>query len=266
MKQLLSTLFMGFVLSTAVQATPSAKDNLLIFNTQEFRPFTYMEGNRVSGPATEIVTRICQQAQIECRINLMGWPDALQEAKDGKVNGLFVIGWNEKRGQWLYYSLPVIRGEYGFFTNQALSIEPRTLNGYADHNVGVYGPSNLASSLEKIQKAMPTMQISMFKDDTFAFEKLSEGTLDSVYSNRDVGYALIGDLGLTNLRYSMTQKPLNYYIGFVKKSTSRKLANRFNRALKLIYNSGEAQAILERFQLESIMQPASPQTNTLSQN
>ncbi len=231
----------------------SGPSNTLVFNTQDFRPFTYQVNGKVGGPATEIVRLACQTAKIECQFNLMEWPSAIREAKAGKAHGLFVVGWNEERNHWLYYSLPIIRGEYGFFTNTSSPDEPKTLTEYQNHNVGVYGPSNLANSLQKIQKAMPSMQISMYEDDRIAFQQLSEGKLDSVYSNRDVGFAMIRELGISNLRYSMYQKQLNYYIGFIKEHTPRKLVNRFNHALKLIFRNGQAQEILSHHQLEPIM-------------
>ncbi|WP_020410587.1 substrate-binding periplasmic protein [Hahella ganghwensis] len=239
-----------FVTTTCQAFDPS---NTLIFNTQDFRPFTYQEDGKVSGPATAIVRLACATANIECRFNLLEWPTAIREAKAGKAHGLFVVGWNEERNHWLYYSLPIIRGEYGFFTNTKSADEPKTLTEFQHHNVGVYGPSNLANSLQKIQKAMPSMRISMYEDDKMAFRQLSESKIDSVYSNRDVGYAMIQELGISNLRYSMHQKQLNYYIGFIKEHTPRKLVNRFNRALKEIFRDGRAQDILTHHQLEPIM-------------
>ncbi|OZG74998.1 amino acid ABC transporter substrate-binding protein [Hahella sp. CCB-MM4] len=262
----MKTFFLVLATISATICLASEPSNTLIFNTQDFRPFTYLQNGEVTGPATSIVKLACETARIDCRFHLMEWPTAIKEAKAGQAHGLFVVGWNEDRNQWLYYSLPIIRGEYGFFTNVQTPDEPKTLTEYQHHNVGVYGPSNLANSLQKIQKAMPSMRISMFEDDSTAFQQLSEGKLDSVYSNRDVGYAMIRELGLSNLRYSMHQKQLNYYIGFMKEYTPRKLVNRFNHALKVIFRDGQAQKILSAHQLEPIMTSQSNSSDLLQTN
>ncbi|GIX48213.1 MAG: hypothetical protein KatS3mg131_2424 [Candidatus Tectimicrobiota bacterium] len=71
-----------------------------------------------------------------------------------------------------------------------------------------------------------------------------------MFSNRDVGNALIAKLKLTNIRYAGSQQRLKYYIGFSKKHTDKKLVDRFNQALLALYRRGKAQEILKAYNME----------------
>ncbi|OZG73818.1 amino acid ABC transporter substrate-binding protein [Hahella sp. CCB-MM4] len=246
-----SSLGLFFALSIFYPITNAAS---LTFNTQDFRPFTYQQDDIVAGPGAELVELICQSAGFDCSINLMNWGQAQQEAKDKKVDGLFVIGWNEKRSEWLHYSLPIINTQYGFFVQESNTKAYTTLTSFADHIVGVFGPSNTSKSLEKIQKAVPSLKISMAPDDLISFQMLSDGKVEAVYSNRDVGLEILKQLKISNVRYAWRHKTLNYYIGFVKHHTSRRIINDFNKTLKTLYRSGEAQKILAKYQIDSPME------------
>ena len=66
----------------------------LIFNTQDFAPFSYLTDGIVSGPATELIQRVCKEIKADCRFNLLPWKRAQNEVRSGKANAMFVIGWN----------------------------------------------------------------------------------------------------------------------------------------------------------------------------
>jgi len=69
----------------------------LKFNTQDFAPFNYEVGGIVSGPAADIIGRICSEVKIDCSTHLLPWRRAQDEVANGTAHGLFVIGWNEER-------------------------------------------------------------------------------------------------------------------------------------------------------------------------
>src|SRR5688500_10945876 len=87
----------------------------LKFNTQNFEPFNYEVGGVVSGPAADIIRKVCAAMKIGCTLNLLPWRRAQEEVKNGTAHGMFVIGWNEERAKWLHFSLPLMNTEYGFF-------------------------------------------------------------------------------------------------------------------------------------------------------
>lgn len=223
----------------------------LKFNTQDFAPFNYEVGGVVSGPAADIIRRICGAVKIDCPMQLLPWGRAQDEVRNGKAHGIFVVGWNEEQSKWLYFSPPILNSEYGFFVradNPLKFNENSDVQGYA---VGVYGPSNTATALERIKAEIKHMTIDMTPDGGAAFKKLSVSRIDAVFSNRDVGNDLMRKLGIRNVRYAGRQQILKYYIGFSQKFTEKKLVDQFNTAFRNLHKRGIIQAILSKYKMDA---------------
>ena len=73
---------------------------------------------------------------------------------------------------------------------------------------------------------------------------------DFVYSNKDVGFALIHQIHLKNLRYAGAHKYLKYYIGFSKKFNDKKIVDLFNKTFKKQFDKGLIQRVLAIYQME----------------
>ena len=131
--------------------------------------------------------------------------------------------------------------------------KPSDIGGY---KVGVYGPSNTSNSLNKIRIKMAkdglkAIRIDMRPDDESGFRKLALGRLDAVFSNRDVGHALIAKLGLKNkIRYSGPQRKLKYYIGFSMAHNDKKVLETFDAAYRKLHKSGDVKRILDKHAME----------------
>lgn len=228
----------------------------LVFNTQDFAPFSYAIDGVVSGPGKELIQRVCEEMKADCTFNLLPWKRAQDEVRSGKAEGMFVIGWNEKRAKWLHFSPPIMNTEYGFFVKKDNLLSYKQPSDIQTLTVGVYGPSNTANSLGKIQKQMQEqkltpIQIDMRPDDEAGFKKLSRGRLDAVFSNRDVGFALLGKLNLKDaIRYAGPSKSLKYYIGFSQEHNDKKVLEQFDAAYLSLYKAGVIKEILDRHQME----------------
>ncbi|WP_159084312.1 substrate-binding periplasmic protein [Dongshaea marina] len=229
-----------------VSAQPRAE---LKFATQEFAPFSYMERGKVSGPVADLIRAICEEMKLSCSFQLSNWLRAQWFVKQGDMNGLFVIGWNEERAKTLYFSPPIIDTEYGFFVRKDNSLDYRDEADVLHYRVGVYGPSNTEKSLLKIKKNIKKMTVNVNNDDARQFKKLSAGEFDAIYSNMNVGFFLIDKLELENIRYAGTHKKLKYYIGFSKKHTRAAEVNLFNRTLFRLYLRGDVKKIFNKYHM-----------------
>jgi polar amino acid transport system substrate-binding protein len=234
------------VLTNAAQAVE------LKIHTQDFAPFTYAIDGVVSGPAAELIRKICDEMQITCSFNLLAWKRAQEEVRLGKAHGMFVIGWNAARAEWLHFTPPILYTEYGFFVRNDNPLQFKDVNDVKGYRVGVFGPSNTSKSLENIKAQVEDLTIDMRPNDEAGFKKLSVGRIDAVFSNRDVGHALIAKLKLTNIRYAGIQRRLKYYIGFSQAHTDKKLVDQFNATLVDLYRRGVAQAILKTYNMEPV--------------
>lgn len=223
----------------------------LKFNTQDFAPFNYETGGVVSGPAADIIRKICTDMKISCFLNLLPWRRAQEEVANGIAHGLFVIGWNEERARSLYFSPPILNTEYGFFVRNDNPLKFKQNSDLKGYTVGVFGPSNTATSLEKIKAEIKDLTIDMTPTDDAAFKKLSLGRVNAVFSNRDVGYDLIVRYALKNIRYTGTQSSLKYYIGFSQKFTDKKLVDQFNATFRDLHKRGVIQEILAKYKMDA---------------
>jgi polar amino acid transport system substrate-binding protein len=169
---------------------------------------------------------------------------------------MFIIGWNEKRAKWLHFTPPIMNTEYGFFVKDDNSLKYAQHSDIEGYTVGVYGPSNTANSLNKIKVKMENeklkpIKIDMRTDDEAGFKKLALARLDAVFSNRDVGHALIAKLGLQGkIRYAGASRSLKYYIGFAQEHNDKAVLEKFDATYLELYKRGVIKKILDRYQME----------------
>jgi polar amino acid transport system substrate-binding protein len=240
---------------TTISGTAKGAD--LTFNTQDFAPFSYRVNGVVSGPATEIIGKVCARIEAKCSFVLMPWTRAQHEVKLGKANGMFVIGWNKGRAKWVHFSPPILKTEYGFFLHKSNGLAFEGLKDVEGVTVSVYGPSNTSKSLQALQAKMKSMnlkpiKIDMRPDDEAGFKKLALRRVDAVFSNRDVGFALAAKLGVNaKIRYAGKTKELNYYIGFAAAHNDPKLLSRFNAAFKELDKAGAIREVLKKYSMLS---------------
>ena len=223
----------------------------LTFNTQDFPPFSYEVKGVVSGPIADVVRKVCGEMKIECRMTLLPWRRAQQEVEEGKVNGMFPIGWNAERAKWLYFSPPLLETEYGFFVRDDNPLTFKQIADVKGYVVGVFGPSNTATALQKIKAEVQDLTIDMTPDDLAAFKKLSIGRVQAVFSNRDVGYEALQRLNITNVRYSGRQQSLKYFIGFAQKSTDPKLVDEFAATFRRLHQQGVIQQLMKAYKMDA---------------
>ena len=147
----IALVLVGALAALLAPARPGATAELIL-NTQDFAPFNYAVNGVVSGPAADIIRRVCADMKVECPMRLLPWRRAQQEVEEGKAHGMFVIGWNAERAKWLHFSPPLLNTEYGFFVRDDNALRFTQNGDVSGYTVGVYGPSNTATALEKIRR------------------------------------------------------------------------------------------------------------------
>ena len=228
-----------------------AQGEELVFGTQEFPPFSVKtaDGN-AAGPGVDIIKAVCAEANIPCSFKIGVWKGIQQVAQSegGEINGLFFLGKNAAREEWMYFSPTVLDTAYGFFAKSTDSLAYLPGTDLEGGVVGVYGPSNTSKSLQTIKDDGGNFTTEVFKDSATVFRVLSQGTqLRFAYSNRDVGAATLKELGITDVKYIGDQKPVSYYISFSKKKVSEETYNKFVSAFNKLKESGKIKEILDEY-------------------
>ncbi len=242
----------SIILFCLLLLTKTATATELRFGTQDFAPFNYEIDGVVSGPTADIIRTVCSEMDISCSLRLYPWRRAQKEVRKGKVHGMFVIGWNKERAEWLHFSHPIIMTEYGFFVREGNPLQFKQAQDVKGYKVGVYGPSNTSKSLEDIKSEIKDLIIDLRHDDESGFRKLAISRVDAVYSNKYVGNLMITKLGLKNIRYAGLHKKLKYYIGFSKKYADKKIVEKFNMVFKELHKKGVIQKILGKYKMDAV--------------
>ena len=244
------------VLALAMLAPQARATEKIRFVTLEFAPFIYGEDEKVAGPGRDLIEAVCAAAKIECSYDIFPWRRAQELLKAGKADGMMVIGRNPKREEWIRFSPPHFRTEYGFFV---ASNDPMDFGDVAQLQglkVGVFAPSNTATQLlgirdEMLARGLTPIEIDERPDDASGFKKLAAGRIDAVYSNRDRGRQIIGEEGLAEgVRYAGGHQGILYYAGFVRDFEDQALLDRFDTAWRRLFLDGAAQKIIEGHGLE----------------
>jgi len=205
---------------------------------------------KVGGPAAEIIRTICRRAKMDCVLRARPWRRAILEVRKGVAQGLFVIGWNKPRTEWLHFSPPLLQTEYGFFVNAGNKKALSKLIDFNGARVGVFGPSNTSYSLEKIRdEILPEITIDMAPDDPSGFKKLAANRVTAVYSSHEVGKAIIAEHRIEGLRYALAHRKLNYFVGLSKQYTPPALWGKFNSMALELHKEGVIQRILNKYDM-----------------
>lgn len=245
----------GLLLAAAIAPQAHAAEKLR-FVTLEFAPFIYGENQQVAGPGRDIIAAVCAEAKIDCSYDIYPWRRAQELMKNGDADGMMVIGRNPKREEWIRFSPPHFRTEYGLFVKADNEMRFTDLSQLAGFKIGVFAPSNTATQLMSIRDEMAArgltpIEIDERPDDASGFRKLAAGRIDAVYSNRDRGRQILEAEGLTaGVRYAGGHQGIFYYAGFARSFPDQGVIDRFNAAWRELFRRGEAQEIIKGYGLE----------------
>jgi len=234
------------------QPACATHDSGLIFDTQDFAPFSYKADGMVAGPGADIIRIICNEMKIKFTIRLTSWVRAQHNVKEGYAQALFLLAKNPDRETWLYFSHPILDTEYGFFVRNDNTITITDISQISGYRIGVYGPSNTSNILNTIKEKVNDIVIDLRPYDEAGFRKLCHGRDDAVFSNRDVGFMLINKLDLKNIRYAGAYQPVRYYIAFSKKNVDKSIVDTFNSIYLKLFQTKIIQGILNKYNLKPV--------------
>ena len=130
---------MAMMASLSLLGGPAMAGDSLRFVTLEFAPFIYGENQQVAGPGRDVIAAVCERAEVDCSFDIYPWRRAQELMKSGDADGMMVIGRNPGREEWLRFSPPMFRTEYGFFVRADNPVEFSGPGQIAGYRVGVFG-------------------------------------------------------------------------------------------------------------------------------
>ncbi|WP_076412372.1 ABC transporter substrate-binding protein [Shewanella sp. UCD-KL12] len=227
----------------------------------EFAPFSYEDENHnVTGILVEITRQACKSWEHSCDIELLPNKRAKQVFHSGLAEGHF-LGWNAERANSIWFSVPLLETEYGFYTLKHKEV--KTINQLAGKNIGVFAPSNTYQSLLDIDKrvqqsGMPAMHIYQFNSaNEQPLKMLSIERFDAYFVNRDVGAFYAHQLGLNGLDYLGSEDKIHYFLGFKMRYNNYDIIKSFNHHLDTLLRQGEFDTLYKQWKMQP---PSLPQS------
>lgn len=220
----------------------------------EFAPFSFNLDKRNTGILVEIAELACKNWQDGCEIELLPNRRAKQHFHHGLANGHF-MGWNKERTDSIWFSIPLLRTEYGFYSQQSEIISNTTQ--LTEKNIAVFAPSNTYQSLLQIDLALkqqgllPMNIIQLASANEQPIKMLSMGRFHAYFVNRDVGKFYADQLGITQLNYFSSSKTINYYLGFTIQYNEYETIKSFNHHLESLFQQGAFDAIYQRWNMQA---------------
>ena len=246
----------GVALCALFPSMAAAQGGKLVFSTFGFPPFSYSEGDQVKGPFADIVDAICKEIRYECKYEFMPNRRSKMTLENGTVNGNFPLGWNKERDKWLWFTIPLMKTEYGFFARADSQLTYRTLEDLQGLTIGVFGPSNTSNALEQIQRkvkaeGLKPIQIEMHPNaDGTGMKKVAAGRYPLYYVNKDVGVREMAEANVSNVKYIGKERELLYFVAFAKKHNDKRIVDKFNRAAIKLANEGAVAKLLARYGID----------------
>lgn len=210
----------------------SARAGTLVLAFENFPPFEYMRDGQPCGCDVMRIKELCVLAQTDLVLVHRPWVRAIQDAKDGEVDGLFSIARSTRREQYLeYVPTPLAMTESALFVRKEDKAVYRNRKSLVGKRIGVvrgyeYGidPKHPLSCSLYEYPSLPN-----------ALHVLAVGRLDGVLSNRHSAEFRIMELGLQDEiceAFVVAKLPLHLAFSKALGSRASELAHTFDTLLK----------------------------------
>ncbi|CAH0535981.1 substrate-binding periplasmic protein [Vibrio marisflavi] len=197
------------------------------------------------GYVSQIIVEAFAEEGYDVELIYMPWKRAMEEAKQGRVDGTFLWGKSEERSKHFSYTAPVVTLTNVLFQRTDNPItwnKPEELKAYK-----IGGIDGFSYGIEKWEEQGFIKLERIFVAEN-NYKKLALGRLDFVIEDRDVGMAIIHRIGLQG-KITENNQPVNnrsYYILMPTDSPrTKQLINTFNRGFSKVVEDGRYEAYRE---------------------
>lgn len=219
----------------------------------EFAPFSFVDKQgKITGALVEIARLACAEWPDGCDIKLLPNRRAKQLFHSGEINGHF-LGWNPQRAEQMWFSLPLLDTEYGFYTLPSTPLN--SLSQAAGKEIAVFMPSNTYYSLKTLDNDLqnndlPPMKISPFTAGNIQpLKMLLKRRFDAYYVNKAVGAYYAEQMGYEDLHYISSNETVQYFLAFKKDFNDKETIEAFNQILYKLMQEGAFNQLFEKWRV-----------------
>lgn len=249
-------IFLTLTIYNCVQAYEQSSPKKFRAIAAPFPPFTDPDNSDL-GLAWEICRAALESQGYEVSIQFAPWARALNEAKNGRIDGLLPVYWTEDREQWFLYSRPISSINTGLLKHRARTDlkYAHDLKSFKGLLIGVgrgYSVSKEFDTAEYIDpievgttpqllKMLWLGRLDLVADDI----PVSKYYLKEI--DKEPRYKGISD-DIVVVGGSFATRDIHLVISRKTKNSQQKL-NDFNKGLKKIFSDGTYDRIISKYNL-----------------
>jgi len=216
--------------------------------TEDFPPFQTLLNGNIQGPMYSVMRKLCEEAQLQCKFDLLPWKEAYKQAVDGDADVIFSILLEvPERRQFFYLSPSIVNTSYSFFVT---SRNPWAYSGVQSLDnmiIGAYGPSGTSIVAQELvsQRAVAGFEPTSLIIEPSIVESFHQliigkyGKTGAVVVNKDVGLALLKRHSIVGPKVAGDIKQITYGFGTSKKAKRSDIHARLVDALRRLQLKGE---------------------------
>jgi polar amino acid transport system substrate-binding protein len=228
-------------------AAAAACSSLTITGHPEYPPIGYRDGERIVGAGATLVERIAGELKIPVQSKYVGsWAEAQMAARDGKVDIIFGIYFNDERATYLEYVRPA------FLVDPVVVMVPKgkafPFRGRQDL-VGKKGVTNAGESYGSEFDGFMAQKLSVARSDGTdqALRDLLSGKADYMIVGLYPGLAAAAKIGVKDRIEPLKPELLkaDMFIAFSKKSPCLSRIKAFWAKVRAMRTNGAIKAMIE---------------------
>ncbi len=232
--------------------------------TEDFPPFQTLTNGNIMGPMYSIMRRICEEANFQCKFDLLPWKDAYKQAVDGDADVVFSILLEVPERRELFYLSPsIVTTNYSFFVTSRNPWKYTDLASLDNMIIGAYGPSGTSIVAQEV---VSKRAVAGFEPTTLiiepsiveSFHQLIIGKYGSngaVVVNKDVGLALLKKHSIVGPKLAGDIKQITYGFGVSRKAKRDDIYPRLVYGLRRMQMRGEVLDTLRFYGLKAAAIP-----------
>ena len=209
----------------------------LRFISEQYKPFNYTEGSQAKGLAPDLLKEVCNQLDMECKIEFLPWEEGYDAALNNENTVLFTTTLNSTRKDKFKWAGPIASLDWNFYATSQISPALDDLDdAKAVGKIGVIADYAIEEYL--VQEGFTNL---IYCDDlTDAVNKLLSGEIDLFPSDQYTTESTLQSLGksIYTLSNILTIKTELLYFAF-NLNTSDDIIADFQEAIDATKKNGK---------------------------
>jgi ABC-type amino acid transport substrate-binding protein len=231
--------WIGIILLVLGLTVTAQADTLTFTADKNAPPFHYMKDGTLTGAAADILRQACFAAGFQARFQVGSQARALDLAQRGMADGVFAVSKTRARGQGLIFpDTPLCVTRNAVFAKKGSNLYMNQLTDMDNKRVGALKGHPYGTQFRNYNGYVELVEYDSLRGLSQA---LVQGTID-LAAAEEMGFAHVCKWKCKKI-YDLADLPL--YVAFSAKN--QRLTDKFNRALRILWEDGAIERIMERY-------------------